>query len=217
MPARRTHRRRGGRKPKMTKRGVRKVVNSVLDKRIEKKYYAPETGFFEIDGSAAITLGTNFDLASTETQFNLDIDQGDGQAERIGSKVTLMSWKLNWLDYGADSMYRLLVVYFPNGTGSNFSTALGQSFINTFNPSKKDHSDSYRILYDRIHKLDVSQDLAKLRKINLPVKGLVVQYDDDTDDVLSGMIKFIIQTANSTNGGVIGDFQGVSKLVYTDA
>lgn len=217
MPLKRNNHRRG-RRTAMTKGKVRKVVNSVLNKRVEKKYFEPESGFFEIDGSAVVTLGTNLDLAATEAQFDLtNIGQGDGQGQRIGSKITLMSWKLNWLDHGADSMYRLLVVYFPNGDGSDYSAALGGSFINKFAPSKKDHADGYRILYDRIHKLDISEDLAKLHKISLPVKGIVVNYDDDAATVISGNIKFILQTSPAANGGVMGDFQGVSKLVYTDA
>ncbi len=214
----RRKRRQAKKAPMASKVAIRNIVDNVLNKRIEKKYFQPESGFFEIDGSAVITLGTLYDLGTSETQMDLDgVTQGDGQGQRIGSRITMMSWRLNWLDYSLDSQYRLLVVYFPHSDGSDFAAALGNNFINQFLPSKKDFGQEYKVLYDHIHTLDASERLNALRKISLPVKGLTVQYDDDTTTISGGNVRFYIGTSPAANGGVIGDFQGVSKMVYTDA
>ncbi len=206
------------RAPRATKAMVKKTVNSVLNNRLEKKYYSPESGFFEVDGSAAVTLGTVFDMSAAETQMDLsDIAQGDGQGQRIGSEIQLLSWKLNWTDFQSDSSYRLLVVYFPNSDGSNFLAALTSATIGAFGPSKKDYADSYRILYDRWHKFDSSEQVPSFRRISLPVKGLKVNYDDDATTLISGAVKFYILTNATTAGGVMGDINGVSKMIYIDA
>lgn len=204
-------------KSRISQKQVKKVVNQVLDRRLEKKYYAPGSGFFNIDGSADITLGTVEDITASETQLDVaDIPQGDGQGQRIGSEITMLSWKLNWIDHGSDSMYRLMVVHFPHSDGSLFAAALTANSMTTFAPSKKDFADSYRILYDKVHKLDVSEQLPIYRKINLPVKGLKVNYNDDATSLLSGQVRFYMITGTGAQGGVIGDVHGSSKLLYTD-
>ncbi len=209
MPMGRIH------KHSMSKKKLNKLIDKRLVVKAEKKVRTDLSPIF-IDGSTDITLGTAYE----ETRFRdslTDIIEGTGENERIGNEISLVGYKLKFQVYQSDTNCRMLIVQFPNSDGSDFLAAL-QS-VNSkpvgFLPRKEDFPPGYKVLVDKALRFDSSEEVPRTYSLSLKVKGLIVKYDSGTN-VTSGHIRCYVLTNGSSEGGVMGDIQGVSKIYWTD-
>ncbi len=203
---------------KMTSKKVKDIVKKTLVNEAEKKRFVTSQ---DLDGSTDVTLGTVLEFSPSGTDiFDPIVPKGLDEDERVGDEITLQSWKLKLTDYTSDSVYRMLIVQFPDGDAGEYLTALNgvgsTKAVNGFLPRKEDYPPRYTVLYNKVHKFDLDQDLRKIRSINLKVRGLKMEYSLAGSRAIRGNVKLYVITNSSQFGGVIGDFQIHSKMIYTD-
>ncbi len=194
---------------------LNKRIANIISKKTETKIVQRSD---TLDVSAEISNGTPFSWADV---FNFAIPEGTGEDERIGDELELQSLIVSLSHEGgaADiSEYRMLVVYFPTNDGAGFETGL---VPHSLLPKKEDVDFPYKVLLDKkqyhsyttLNSQSGSNNM-KLRKYNIPVKGLKVQYDSGATTINRGSIKCFLLTNSQGNNS--SDIKAIARIRYKD-
>lgn len=156
---------------------------------------------------------------ASQTSHNLSafqIAQGDGLNNRDGDQIDLKSYKIKVI-LKTGSASGQVRAYLYQWRGNVEPTGLTNIEPHGFFPRLDVADQPYKILYDRVFKLDpASYDTHQLN-ISVPMNKLLtrkIKFDAGATGILDGDIKFQLTTDNATASQMTTDLN--ARVVYHD-
>lgn len=176
----------------------------------------------------------NYDQNNTTTLFGWDglavaslnnvIPQGVGQSGRIGDEILITGLDMRYVieNTSVSTLCQVRVIIFSdteNALPVNQVLNLPAGIVNTVTAPlslyNRLYRDQFKILYDKIHTLDATENAQYVERVKIPMK-LKVQFQPGLTTVLNNMLKIAFIGSTAAAASPL-QYRYQSRVYYTDA